>query len=377
MKILVTGGAGFIGSHVVDALVERGHSVCVLDKLIEQVHSTGSAEFLNPAAQLIKADICEHEAVRAALDGAEAVFHQAAEVGVGQSMYESERYMRANTLGTTILLDEVRRRKDKIKKFVVASSMSIYGEGEYDCAKCGSVAPPVRDLDAMRSATWDIACPDCGGVLTARPTRESKPLFPASVYAVSKLDQEQLSLIMGRAYGVPTVALRYFNGYGTRQALSNPYTGVCAIFCSRLLNDNPPSIFEDGRQMRDFVHVSDIVQANLLALESDGADYQAVNIASGSPVTITEVAALLARTMGKETGAEITGQHRVGDIRHCLADITLAQRSLGYRPQVSLADGMKELISWVKQRSAVDLVAKAAEELAEHRLVHSAALPAA
>src|SRR3954464_13797044 len=208
-------------------------------------------------------------------------------------MYESKLYMRANTLGTTILLDEIRQRKDQIKKLVVASSMSIYGEGEYDCANCGSVAPPVRDLEAMQSGIWDIPCPACGGQLTPMPTRESKQLFPASVYAVSKLDQEQLSLIMGRAYGVPTVALRYFNGYGTRQALSNPYTGVCAIFGSRLLNGQPPLVYEDGKQMRDFVHVSDIVQANLLALDSSGADYQALNVASGSPVTISEVAALL------------------------------------------------------------------------------------
>jgi dTDP-L-rhamnose 4-epimerase len=197
------------------------------------------------------------------------------------------------------------------------------------------------------------------------------------VYAVSKLDQEQLSLIMGRAYGVPTVALRYFNGYGARQALSNPYTGVCAIFCARLLNDASPLVYEDGRQMRDFVHVSDIVQANLLALESSGADYQAVNIASGSPVTIAEVGAMLAEAMGRNLSAEVTGQHRVGDIRHCVADISRAQQLLGYRPQVRLADGLKELIRWVKEQTASDLAAKAAEELQQHHLVHSASAPAA
>lgn len=377
MKILVTGGAGFIGSHLVDALIERGHAARVLDSLIEQVHPGRTPLYVNPSAELLRGDVCDAEAVGAALDGVEAVFHQAAEVGVGQSMYEPERYMRTNTMGTTILLDEIRKRKDVVKKLVVASSMSIYGEGEYDCANCGGVAPAVRDLEKLQTGAWDITCPQCSGVLTPVPTRESKQLFPASVYAVSKQDQEQLSLIMGRAYGVPTVALRYFNGYGTRQALSNPYTGVCAIFCSRLLNGRSPLIYEDGKQTRDFVHVSDIVQANLLALEHSGADYQAVNIASGSPVTIAEVAALLSSAMKQASLAEVTGQHRVGDIRHCVADINRAEALLGYKPKVQLADGIHELITWVTQQTADDRATQAAEELETHKLVHSAAGPAA
>lgn len=377
MKILVTGGAGFIGSHLVDALVERGHSVRVLDSLIQQVHPGGKPRHLNTAAELITGDISDAEAVRAALDGIEAVFHQAAEVGVGQSMYEPVRYMQTNTMGTTILLDEIRKRKEQVKKLVLASSMSIYGEGEYRCAHCGPVAPAVRDLEKMKSGVWDIACPGCGGALEPVPTRESKQLFPASVYAVSKQYQEQLCLIMGRAYGVPTVALRYFNGYGTRQALSNPYTGVCAIFCARLLNDKAPLIYEDAKQTRDFVHVSDIVQANLLALESAGADYQAVNVGSGQPISIAEVAELLARAMGKDIRAEVTGQYRVGDIRHCVADITRAKKLLGYRPKVRLSDGINELIEWVKKQTADDRAAQAAAELEKHHLVVSAATPAA
>ncbi len=372
MKILVTGGAGFIGSHLVDALVARGHKVRVLDSLIQQVHPGGKPQFLNPAAELLAGDIREAEAVRAALQGVEAVFHEAAEVGVGQSMYEPVRYMTTNTVGTTVLLDEIRKRKDTIRKVVVASSMSIYGEGEYDCAKCGGVAPAVRDLEKLQTGVWDIACPQCGGGLTPVPTRETKQLFPASVYAVSKQDQEQLSLIMGRAYGIPTVALRYFNGYGTRQALSNPYTGVCAIFCSRMLNDKAPLIFEDGNQTRDFVHVSDMVQANLLALENNAADYQAVNVGSGEPISIGQVAKLLAEAMGKNISAEVTEQMRVGDIRHCVADINKARRLLGYEPQVKLKDGVKELIEWVTRQTSEDRAAQAAEELEKHKLVVSA-----
>jgi dTDP-L-rhamnose 4-epimerase len=351
--------------------------VRVLDNLIEQVHPGGRPQFLNAAAELMVGDVCHPEAVRAALNGVEAVFHQAAEVGVGQSMYEAVRYMATNTMGTTVLLDEIRKRRDTIRKVVVASSMSIYGEGEYDCAKCGSVTPAVRDLERLQGGKWDIKCPQCGGALTPALTRESKRLFPASVYAVSKQDQEQLSLIMGRAYGVPAVALRYFNGYGTRQALSNPYTGVCAIFCSRMLNNKVPQVYEDGRQSRDFVHVSDIVQANLLALENNAADYQAVNVGSGEPITISEVANLLAQAMGKDISAEVTGQLRVGDIRHCVADINKAKDLLGYRPQVRLAEGVRELIEWVTRQTADDRAAQAAEELEKHRLVVSASVPAA
>ena len=373
MQILVTGGAGFIGSHLVDALATRGHKVRVLDNLIEQVHSGRNPQFLNEAAELMVGDICDREAVCAALDGVEAVFHQAAEVGVGQSMYEPERYMRTNTIGTTLLLDEIRKRKNTIKKVVIASSMSIYGEGEYVCASCGGVAPAVRDLEKLQNRKWDIECPHCGGKLAPLPTRETKQLFPASVYAVSKQDQEQLSLIMGRAYGVPTVALRYFNGYGARQALSNPYTGVCAIFCSRMQNDKAPLIYEDGQQTRDFVHVNDIVQANLLALENSAADYQAVNVGSGEPITISAVAKLLAETMGKDISAEVTEQLRVGDIRHCVADISKARQLLGYKPKVRLAEGVRELVAWVTHQTADDRAAQAAEELERNELVVSAA----
>ena len=257
-NVLVTGGAGFIGSHIVDALVERGHRVRILDSLVSQVHEDGLPEHLNPAAEFVRGDVCDTSAVEQALEGIDVVFHEAAEVGVGQSMYEVERYVRANDLGTAVLLENLIKQPKRIKKLIVASSMSIYGEGAYNCASCGLVYPQLRAETQLLERRWEMECPKCGIALSAAGTGEDKPLFPTSVYAITKQDQEQFCLVIGRAYGIPTVALRYFNVYGPRQALSNPYTGVCAIFSSRLLNNQPPMIFEDGEQTRDFVHVNEL-----------------------------------------------------------------------------------------------------------------------
>src|SRR5687768_11767093 len=262
MNILVTGGAGFIGSHLVDALVAAGHRVRVLDLLVSQVHGENSPQYLHPEAEFIHGDVCDTALLHTALDGIDAVYHEAAEVGVGQSMYEIQRYVRANDMGTAALLEVLVERRQPLRKLIVASSMSIYGEGAYTCSVCGVVAPQLRPAEQLRERRWELECSACQAKLSPRPTPEDKPLFPTSVYAITKQDQEQFCLVVGRAYGIPTVALRYFNVYGPRQALSNPYTGVCAIFSSRLLNDQPPMIFEDGEQTRDFVHVSDIVQAN-------------------------------------------------------------------------------------------------------------------
>ena len=370
LNVLVTGGAGFIGSHLVDALVERGHKVRVLDALVEQVHGRSEPRYLNPAAEFVRADVCDREAVDRALDGIDVVYHKAAEVGVGQSMYEIERYVRANDLGTGVLLEAVVRRRPQIRKLVVASSMSIYGEGAYACDSCGSGAyPKLRPTSQLLERRWEVLCPRCGSELRPAPTNEDKPLFPTSVYAVSKQDQEQYCLVVGRAYGIPSVALRYFNVYGTRQALSNPYTGVCAIFSSRLLNDERPVIFEDGEQTRDFVHVRDIVRANLLALETDRADYEAVNIGTGRPISIREVALMLARGLGRDLEPEIVARYREGDIRHCVADITRARDLLGYEPTVALEDGIPELLSWVREQEAADQVTRATAELESRQLV--------
>ncbi|HYH86651.1 MAG TPA: NAD-dependent epimerase/dehydratase family protein [Pyrinomonadaceae bacterium] len=370
LNILVTGGAGFIGSHIVDALVERGHRVRVLDALVPQVHA-GQARpaHLNPEAEFLQGDICDERLLARALEGVDAIFHKAAEVGVGQSMYEMQRYVRANTFGTSVLLEQLVNRRDRVRKLIVASSMSIYGEGAYRCPEHGMVYPQLRRGAQLADRRWEVECPACGAELRHEPTGEDKPLFPTSIYAITKQDQEQLCLVAGRAYGVPTVALRYFNVYGTRQALSNPYTGVCAIFSSRLLNEEQPVVFEDGLQARDFVHVSDIVRANMLALETDRADFEAVNIGTGRATTVQDVARLLAEGLGREVEPEVTGRYREGDIRHCIADITRARRLLGYEPRVTLEDGIPELLEWVREQEATDLVARATSELESRQLV--------
>ena len=369
-NILVTGGAGFIGSHLVDELVERGHRVRILDSLVGQVHEGKVPEHLNRSAEFIQADVCDTDAVARALEGTDVVYHEAAEVGVGQSMYEIVRYVKANDLGTAVLLEQMIRRPEQFKKLIVASSMSIYGEGAYRCANCDkTVTPFLRSSEQLAAHDWDFKCAECGGTIEPIGTTEEKPLFPTSVYAVSKQDQEQYCLAVGRAYKIPTVAFRYFNVYGTRQALSNPYTGVCAIFSSRLLNDQPPTVFEDGEQSRDFVHVSDIVQANLLALETDRGDYEAMNVGTGRPTTVKQISRLLAKGLGKEIEPDIVGKYREGDIRHCVADISKIRRLIAYEPTVTLEKGMEELLGWVSKQEAVDRVSAATAELAAHSLV--------
>lgn len=370
MNILVTGGAGFIGSHLVDALIERGHSVRILDSLVEQVHGPEAPSHLNKEAEFIEADVNDAEAVAKALDGVDVVYHQAAEVGVGQSMYEIVRYVKANDLGTAVLLEEMIKRPRQFKKLVVASSMSIYGEGAYRCNACGiTVFPFLRPNEQLAAHEWEFKCETCDGFLETIGTPELKPLFPTSVYAVSKQDQEQYCLAVGRAYKIPTVAFRYFNVYGTRQALSNPYTGVCAIFSARLLNDQAPTIFEDGEQSRDFVHVSDIVRANLLAIETDGGDYQAMNIGTGRATSIKQIAELLATGLGKDIKPVLAQKYREGDIRHCVADISKARELLGYEPKVTLEDGLAKLLNWLAKQEAEDRVEGATAELESRALV--------
>lgn len=368
-RVLVTGGAGFIGSHLVAALLKQGHSVQVLDSLVSQVHGTGRVDPPG-GTDFIQADVRDRAAVDGALDGVDVVFHQAAEVGVGQSMYDIQRYVDANSNGVAVLLEAIVARRDQIKKLVVASSMSIYGEGAYVCPKsCASMKPWARPLAQLEAREWELKCADCGANLKPVPTDETKRLEPSSVYAVTKQDHEQLCLVVGRAYDIPTVALRYFNVYGPGQALSNPYTGAMAIFSSRLLNRQPPLIFEDGKQSRDFVNVADIVQANLLAMESDEANYQAINVGTGHASTIIDVARHLAEGLRVDVEPEVVGKFREGDIRHCVADITRARELLGYEPRVALKTGIEELLNWVKEQHAEDSVEKATQELAARGLV--------
>jgi dTDP-L-rhamnose 4-epimerase len=368
VKTLVTGGAGFIGTHLVRELVRLGDEVVVLDSLEAQVHE-GQDEFSFPAGvRFVHGNLSEPALVDDALDGVDRVVHLGALVGVGQSMYEIERYVRDNTYATAVFLERLVACEPRPARLVVASSMSIYGEGEYECDDHGRVAPRPRPEEQLLARNWECVCPECGRELAPVPTSEQKPLIPTSVYAITKRDHEELSLVVGGAYGIPTVALRFFNVYGPGQALSNPYTGVAAIFASRLLNQKAPIIFEDGRQSRDFVHVSDIVRGILLALESEDAVGQAVNIGTGRPSTVSDIASILADGLGVDIAGEVVDQYRAGDIRHCVADTGRAETLLGFRASVSLEDGMRDLVGWLADQEAVDRVEAATSELAERGL---------
>jgi dTDP-L-rhamnose 4-epimerase len=369
MRILVSGGAGFIGSHLVDELVSRGHSVRILDLLVPQVHGDAAdwPAWVPPGVDRIRADVQDRAVWPRAVEGVEAIYHFAAEVGVGQSMYEISRYMGANTMGTAHLLEYLTQSRHAVKRLVVASSMSIYGEGMYRTSAGLAAFPSVRTGEALAARRWDdFGIP--GGPLQPVPTPEDKPLQPTSIYAISKRDQEEMCLTVGRAYGIPTLALRFFNVYGPRQSLSNPYTGVAAIFASRILNGRSPLIFEDGAQGRDFVHVSDIVQAAVLALSADAAACEAVNIGTGRCTSVLAVAETLIRLFGSPVRPEVVGLSRAGDIRYCVADIGKARRLLGYEPRVAFEAGMQELVGWLATQTAQDRVPIAAAELASHGL---------
>jgi dTDP-L-rhamnose 4-epimerase len=368
-QILITGGAGFVGSHLADGLLRAGHSVRVLDELTQQVHQGERPEYLAKNVELIVGDVRDANRMKEVLRGVDVVFHFAATVGVGQSMYEISRYMSVNTQGTAELLQAILDSKQPPEKIVVASSMSIYGEGRYECAECGrSATPPVRSTEQLKRGAWEMLCEKCGGVLRPVPTDETKPSEINSMYALSKRDQEELCLIYGRTYGLPVTALRFFNIYGTRQALSNPYTGVAAVFASRMLNGKQPLIFEDGEQMRDFVHVNDIVRANMLAMESMESNGHVINVGCGRPITIRKVAEMLARSLGKDALPVVTNKYRAGDIRHCYADITKARNLLGYEPQVTHEEGFHELSRWLREQEPKDNAETMLKELSAYGL---------
>lgn len=373
-KVLVTGGAGFIGSHLVDALVKMGDEVVVIDALLPQVHESKPG-YLNPSADYVFSDLRDPKALDRVLPGAKVVYHLAAAVGIGQSMYEPRQYIEANSLATAVLLQKIIDRPSRPEKLVVASSMSIYGEGSYSCTNCGPVYPSVRTPERMRTGEWEVPCPNCGRSTRPLPTTEEKPLSPQSVYAVSKRDQEELSLSVGRAFALPTVALRFFNVYGSRQALSNPYTGVCAIFQSRLQNGARPVVFEDGRQSRDFVAVEDVVKALMQAGGSDKADFQSINIGAGRSAEIVDVARILARLNGVTIEPEVTGQFRPGDVRHCFADISKARGLLGYEPAVPLERGLAKFVEWSRSERPKDRFDSAISELAGRGLLMSPTAP--
>lgn len=371
MKVLVTGGAGFIGSHLVDALVQHGYDVRILDKLDSQVHGSRreTPDYLNRQAEFVWGDVNDQRCLADALEEVQVVFHEAAAVGVGQSMYQIRRYVAANVLGTANLLEVLTSGSHRVKKLIIASSVSIYGEGKYDCARCGVVTPDLRRLERLAEGQWEPQCPNCSTALRPIPTDESTALRPGSVYAITKRDQEEMALCIGAAYGIPTVALRYFNVYGPRQSLSNPYTGVAAIFSARLLNHNPPIIFEDGLQTRDFIHVSDVVRANMLALEREDLDHGIFNVGTGRALTVLELAEMMMEKLGFDGRPEIAGRFREGDIRHCSADISRIGQVLGFHPEVRFEQGIDELAEWIKDQTSVDFVERAIKELDERSLI--------
>ncbi len=366
--VLITGGAGFIGARLSAELLDHGYRVRVLDCLHPQVHGPGGGwpAYLPADVERARGRVEDAAALARALDGVRYVVHLAARVGVGQSMYEIADYTRANNLGTARLLEALLNRE--VDRLVVASSMSVYGEGAYRTADGAQAEAEPRSRAQLRAGRWDPLGPD-DRPLVPVPTTESKRPELASVYALSKFDQERLCLLLGEAYGIPTVALRLFNVFGPHQALSNPYTGVLAIFASRLLNGNAPLVYEDGRQRRDFVHVSDVARAFRLALESPRAPGHVLNIGSGVARTIESVAERLVALLGPAKEPVITGRYRVGDVRHCFADIGRARRRLGYEPRVGFDEGVAELAGWLQGQEATDRVGEANEELAARGLV--------
>lgn len=370
--VLITGGAGFIGSHLATSLVAEGSHVRVLDRFDKQVHGEHRSPHHIDEVEVVTGDVTDEDSLEKALTDVSRVVHLAAAVGVGQSMYEVDRYCHVNVMGTARLLQALIERKGEIEKLVVASSMSIYGEGIYYCETCSQTHTVVTTtMGELGVGKWDPSCPGCHNLLTPIATPESKTLQPTSVYAINKRDQEELCLVVGRAHDIPTIALRLFNVYGPGQTLGNPYTGVAAIFASRLVKRRPPLIFEDGNQSRDFVHVRDVAGACVMALENDSVSDVALNVGTGKRTTILEVADALSAELGGPT-PELLGKRRKGDVRHCFADISAARKQLGWEPRLDFETGVRDLIDWTgEQLFVTDRVDAAVHELAWRGLVSS------
>lgn len=372
--VLITGGAGFIGSHLAQALLQAGHTVRVLDVLDPQVHPQRVLPSHVPReAAFIQGDVRDHEALRTALQGVEVVFHLAALTSVTQSMYDLHKYMDVNVSGTAALLDVIVQQRLPVRKLILSSSRAVYGEGAYHCAGCAAtVYPALRTPAQLAQGEWEPHCPHCGRPTVAVATPEHKPLSPLSVYAQSKWFQEELCTSVSQTYGLDLVILRYFNVYGPYQALSNPYTGIAPVFCTRILAGKTVSLYEDGQPLRDFVHVRDVVRANLLALLHQPQGPIRVNIGSGQPGSIEQICLAIFEYLGIAPRYAYTGQYRLGDIRSCYADLSYAQQVLGYRPSVSLRDGIAELLEWVLQQpGTVDRSDEALQHLAGKGLIHT------
>ena len=366
-RALVTGGAGLIGSHVADLLQREGWSVRILDNLEPQTHRKGKPSWIRNDVEFIEGDVADRETITAALVDIDVVFHQAA---YGGYMPEIAKYVRVNSFGTAQMLEIIREQNLPIRKIVVASSQAVYSEGAATCPEHGLIFPDVRPVEQLQRGDWSVHCPVCQAVTTSAPTPERAPVGGETVYGLTKVDQEKLVLLWGKQIGIPTVALRYSCTYGPRQSIFNPYTGVIAIFCTRLLNDLPPVLYEDGQQTRDFSFVEDIARANLLAAESDKLDGLPVNVGSGEGVSIRKVAEQISAALGIHIAPEVNNEFRPGEMRH-LTSGTERIRAAGYTPQVDLATGIRRYLDWIRQQSDVrDYFSEAANILRSKGIVH-------
>ena len=364
---LVTGGAGLIGSHVTDLLLREGWKVRVLDNLEPITHKRGKPAWINPSAEFIEGDLRNRDTITAALDKIDMIFHQAA---YGGYMPEIAKYVHVNSLGTAQMLEVIREKKLPTKKVVLASSQAVYSEGASECPEHGLVFPPVRPVEQLRKGDWQVHCPICGAITKSVPTPENAPVGGETVYGLTKVDQERLVLLWGKQIGIPTVALRYSCTYGPRQSIFNPYTGVIAIFCTRLLNHLPPVLYEDGEQTRDFSFVEDIARANLLAAETDKLDGLPVNVGSGRGVSIREIAETISNALKIDIAPEVNGEFRPGEMRHLTSDTTRV-RTAGYEPHVDLAEGIRRYIDWIRTQSDIrDYFSEAAKILRSKGIVH-------
>ncbi|KIM06027.1 MAG: epimerase [Sulfurovum sp. AS07-7] len=369
--ILITGGAGFIGSNLSLKLTEKGYEVTVLDNLSPQIHSEYSPlyESIKDKVNFIKGTVLSYDDWKKALDGVDVVVHLAAETGTGQSMYEIEKYTDVNIKGTSIFLDILANEKHSVKKMIIASSRAIYGEGKYDCPKCGIVYPSERKDEDMAKGDFAVKCPYCGMDAKPQATDETSKIHPSSIYGITKQVQEQMFLVMGKSLGIPAVAFRYQNVYGAGQSLSNPYTGILSIFSTRIQNGNDINIFEDGLESRDFVYVDDVVEATVLGIEKDEANYEVFNVGSGKAIDVNTVASTLVKTYASNSKITISGNYRLGDIRYNYADLTKIKAKLGFEPKVNFEEGIRRFTSWVEKQEVVeDKYEKSIEEMKEKGL---------
>jgi dTDP-L-rhamnose 4-epimerase len=374
-RVLITGGAGFVGSHTADALLAAGHEVRVLDILHPQVHGAERRrpDYLDESIELVVGDVRDTELAVSVLDGVDAVFHLAAETGVGQSMAEIERYVDVNVSGTAALWEAIRRAKERPERLVLASSRAVYGEGAYDCSNCGRVHPGARDAASLAAGEWRPHCPRCRRPTQPAPTPESSPRLPVSVYGLTKQLQEDVCTFMATAIGVGLVVLRYFNVFGERQSLANPYTGLLATFATRLSAGKPVTLYENGEPVRDFVHVTDVAAANLLALDVPVENESVFNVGSGRGIALSELVTRLEAACGAESAVEARPRYRIGDIFASLADLEQARRTLGFEPRILLDEGLALFAAWLREQApSLDRSEAVEDELIGLGLLHDA-----